>query len=472
MELTIPEKLAVTGRVQSWLDNPNKRLPVSCTVFVVEDSMEGPEGIEASWLFTSKALRNAAGVAIHLSKLRPKGTANADGLVASGPVSFAKIYSILNEILRRGGLFKNGAITLHLDYNHPDALEFIQARRYELPWVKRALNVDEGFLNWEHLEDALEACRSGDLWLVKKRFDKNGERIYHNVCLEVLLESRGTCLLSHVNLGACKVSEIPTAMVEGMSFLCQLHSQTGVGESGIYLPPSEDKQVGLGVLGLANLLAIEGVSYADFAEALESYMDFVEGKPDSHFDYNGKAHAIAESLFKGYGAATRVAKRHAMERAFVIAPTATCSYQNKDREGYTTTPEIAAPIDRQIDRDSDTFGVQSYDYNPKVEIAAEVGWETHFKLNCAWQRLMNHTGLAHAISMNWWSDMTAMDSTFISKWLDSPLLSLYYSLQVMPSTQDKSTVYLDGDFTILGLGQSSDTNTDAATPNFCSACSE
>ena len=37
-----------TGRVQSWLDNPESRLPVSCTVFTVEDTMEGSNGIEAS----------------------------------------------------------------------------------------------------------------------------------------------------------------------------------------------------------------------------------------------------------------------------------------------------------------------------------------------------------------------------------------------------------------------------------------
>ncbi len=37
-----------TGRVQNWIDDPDSRLPVSCTVFVVEDSMEGPNGIEAS----------------------------------------------------------------------------------------------------------------------------------------------------------------------------------------------------------------------------------------------------------------------------------------------------------------------------------------------------------------------------------------------------------------------------------------
>ena len=91
--------IARTGRVQQWIDDPNSRLPVSCTVFVVEDSMEGPEGIEASWRFASHALRFGAGCAIHLSKLRPRGAENGKGLTASGPVSFAKIYSTLNEII-------------------------------------------------------------------------------------------------------------------------------------------------------------------------------------------------------------------------------------------------------------------------------------------------------------------------------------------------------------------------------------
>ena len=107
-----------TGRVQNWIDDPESRLPVSCTVFVVEDSMEGPNGIEASWRFVSHALRNGAGVAVHLSKLRPKGTESIKGndkLVASGPVSFGRIYSTLNEILRRGGTYRNGACVLALD---------------------------------------------------------------------------------------------------------------------------------------------------------------------------------------------------------------------------------------------------------------------------------------------------------------------------------------------------------------------
>ena len=139
--------IARTGRVQSWIDDPTSRLPVSCTVFVVEDSMEGSDGIEASWRFVSHALRFGAGVAVHLYKLRPAGHDNGKGLRASGPVSFGKIYSCLNEQLRRGGVYKNGAVVLHLDINHADILEFVELPRHEIPWAKRCVNLTDELWN-------------------------------------------------------------------------------------------------------------------------------------------------------------------------------------------------------------------------------------------------------------------------------------------------------------------------------------
>ena len=145
--MTKPSLISRTGRVQNWIDNPDGRLPISCTIFNVDDSMTGPEGIEASWRFCSTALRFGAGVAVHLSKLRPKGDTNAKGLIASGPVSFAKIYSSINETLRRGGVYKNGAVVAHLDIDHPDILEFVRAPRNELPWIKRTVDLDQR--KWE-----------------------------------------------------------------------------------------------------------------------------------------------------------------------------------------------------------------------------------------------------------------------------------------------------------------------------------
>ena len=429
------ELISRTGRVQSWLDNPESRLPVSCTVFVVEDSMEGSEGIEASWRFVSHALRHGAGCAVHLSKLRERGHENGKGLTASGPVSFAKIYSTLNETLRRGGVYKNGAVVAHLDIDHPDILEFVRTPRAELPWIKRTVDLDTG--RWQNTDNQtndaiLLGIKSGDIWLNKIKYGKDGKRIYGNVCLEVYLPSRGTCLLQHVNLGACEVGTLQEAYRIGMSELCRLHGRTNVGATGEYLPSNTDRQVGLGLLGLSNLLRRYHVTYEQFGEALDNVNS---GEPPT-----GTAGVIATELYKGIQLASNIARENNMERAFAIAPTASCSYKSKDLDGYTCTPEIAPSIARSVDRDSGTFGVQHYDYG-NVEIASEVGWDAYKRVADGIVTMLDKTGLLHGYSFNSWSDVIEYDNAFVEEWLDSPQTSLYYSLQVMGDVQDKTDAY-------------------------------
>ena len=384
----------------------------------------------------SHGLRFGAGVAVHLSKLRPKGHENGKGLTASGPVSFAKIYSTLNETLRRGGVYKNGAVVAHLDIDHPDIIEFVRAPRAELAWIKRCVDVTEE--TWRNAQpgvtDAiLEGIKSGDIWLNKIREDKNGNRIYGNVCLEVYLRSRGTCLLQHINLGAVTIADLPTAFSQGMSELCHLHGRTGVGGTGEYLPSETDRQVGLGCLGLANLLRRYGVSYREFGDALESVNN-------GSLDAETTAQEIAVAFKQGIYSAEIVARAHNMERAFAIAPTASCSYRSKDLDGYTCTPEIAPPIARSVDRDSGTFGVEHYEYGD-VEIASEVGWDAYKKVADELMKMLNITGLLHGYSFNSWSDVVEYDNAFVEEWLKSPQTSLYYSLQVMGDVQDKTDAY-------------------------------
>jgi len=422
-----------TGRVQSWIDDPTHRLPVSCTVFVVENEMEGPNGIEASWRFASHALRYGAGCAIHLDKLDPKGYVRESGVTASGPISFGKIYSTLNEILRRGGIYKNGAIVLHISLNHPDALDFITTPRSELPWVKRCINItEEWWKDCTFKEELLYGIKSGDIWLNKVKYDNEGNRIRGNVCLEVYLPSRGTCLLQHINLGACEFDDIPRAFVEGMSELCSLHSRTAVGDSGEYLSPEVDRQVGLGMLGLANLLRRYGVTYDQFGRALEQY--------NNKEIIRSAAYELVSQIASGIEQAAAIAREHNMVRAFAIAPTASCSYRSRDVDGYTCTPEIAPPISQTVDRDSGTFGVQTYNYGD-VEIASKVGWEAYKRVADGIMTLLDTTGLLHGYSFNSWSDMVTYDNAFVEEWLRSPQTSLYYSLQVMSDTQDKSDAY-------------------------------
>ena len=433
-----PNWIARTGRVQQWIDNPTNRLPVSCTIFNVQDSMEGSDGIEASWRFVSHALRFGAGVAVHLSDLRPRGTTTnkgPDSLVASGPVSFGKIYSTLNEILRRGGTYRNGACVLHLDINHPDILEFVFAERHELPWVKRCVDLTPEL--WrssspETKEAILGGIARGDVWLNKIKYDRKGNRIRSNVCLEVYLPSRGTCLLQHINLSACRIGDIRPAFAKGMAELCDLHGKTGVGESGEYLTPDNDRQVGLGMLGLANFLANNKITYAQFGEALEAI--------NNGGSYDGYAGLAARELFLGIENAANIARENNMERAFAIAPTASCSYRSRDLHGFTATPEIAPPISRIVDRDSGEFGVEQVNYG-NVEIASEVGWESYKKVADQIMIMLNKTELLHGYSFNSWSDMVTYDEAFIEEWLNSPQTSLYYALQVMGDTQDKTDAY-------------------------------
>ena len=488
--------IARTGRVQSWLDNPDGRKPVSCTVINVKDWMRPtddglmteerdylrskinyldtvhseyfdgnyPEiifddGITSSWAFCESALRGGAGVAVHLSELRPNGLSNGRGLVSSGPCSFMREYDLKNQILRRGGQFRNGAITLTLDLCHPDILEFIETPRSVLPWSKRCINLDQAM--WDVASDEVKqaVCQGiarGDIWLSKCRWDNYGNRIFSNVCLEVFLQSRGTCLLEHINVSACEVEDLPEAFKQGMEHLCSLHEDTGVGKTGEFLPPNQDRQVGLGMLGLANLLNLEGVTYAEFADALEQRESATPA-----------AIKIVVHLAEGINQAAIVARSYNMERAFAIAPTASCSYRYQDRAGYTTAPEIAPPIGRIVDRDSSQFGVTQADYG-NCETAEDVGFEDYFRVANGIMALIRLTGLHHGYSFNTWSDMVTYNEEFIQRWLDSPQTSMYYALQVKQNAQAKDDIdaaFSSTSFDFSELDQSS-------KEEFCVSCAE
>ena len=93
-----------------------------------------------------------------------------------------------------------------------------------------------------------------------------------------------------------------------MEELCQLHSKTGVESTGEYLTQEEDRQVGLGMLGLANLLALEGVTYAQFADALENVPLLTP-----------QAITVVKAIQDGLNCASQIARDYKMDRAFAIA---------------------------------------------------------------------------------------------------------------------------------------------------------
>jgi hypothetical protein len=453
---------AIVSRVKRFLDYPDKISPISCTMVAVEDSyfqekdFNGEEKyhlyetISGSRTYLTKVIKGNAGCLVDLSKLRPKGSIGSNGMVSHGVTNFMGVYSSINQEVRRGSVFKNGAVVLSLHWQHPDLIDFLNFSASEIPWAKRAITVTEEILLPENhlaLEAVLKALANGIIFVNKQVYNSKGESLFPNVCTSIRLKSRSTCTLLPINLGMVRtIDEVVSAFVNGANDIIKIWNlflEAKLRQEEHFLDPREDKQAGLGLLGLANLLANLRITYLDFTRAMQFVVSGDEDLSNFSFDYtNVKALKLARAFQSGYAAAAVIAKAEGFERFFAIEPTASVSYANVDYNGFTCTPEISPPVchpETKISQRRNDTGYIDYTYPLSVEIAEkDVSFETYTSLANSFQVMQDATGLSHGTNYNMW-----LVQYPTVEWFKSSLISIYYRWNTNYESQDKTDIGIE-----------------------------
>ena len=287
----------------------------ACFVLPLDDSMHSIFGTLKN---AALILQSGGGTGFSFSHLRPKADiVRSTGGIASGPVSFMRIYNTATEVIKQGGA-RRGANMAILRVDHPDIMDFIKLKRdpRELTNFNISVAATDTFMEAVGRDEDYElinprsgkvaeklrakevfnefvrsAWATGDPGLVFiDRINRDnptpqiGTIESTNPCGEQPLLPNESCVLGSINLSKyIRDGNIDYPGLEDTVRTCVRFLDDCIDANKYPLPEIEqmhkgNRKIGLGIMGWADMLILMGIPYGSkkSLELAEEVMGFIQ----------------------------------------------------------------------------------------------------------------------------------------------------------------------------------------------------